>query len=155
MDTALAADLESYREAYAEAHGQRIGLDQLVPAILRAFLHRDRGFQKWKKNTARVAVPLPSTLSPTAIPNLYLGLRSPWSTGAALFRLTATKKVDYQPTARCKLNDSTKATVCRAPGPQRFRDGRLSRSIGKLAHRPCSSAAQVGISSAYSSCRRL
>lgn len=57
VDTVLAADLEAYREAYAEAHGQRIGLDQLVPAILRAFLHRDRGFQKWKKNTARVAVP--------------------------------------------------------------------------------------------------
>jgi hypothetical protein len=49
IDNVLAADLDTYRRAYAEEHGQEIALDQLVPAILKAFLSRDRGFQKWKK----------------------------------------------------------------------------------------------------------
>jgi hypothetical protein len=65
IDTALAADLEAYREAYAEAHGQSISLDQLVPAILKAFLHRDRGFQKWKKGTARKLGPPAVDCAPT------------------------------------------------------------------------------------------
>lgn len=49
IDSVLAADLDTYRCAYAEEHGQEIALDQLIPAILKAFLSRDRGFQKWKK----------------------------------------------------------------------------------------------------------
>lgn len=49
LDSLLAADLDAYRSAYAEAHGQEISLEHLVPAILRLFLQRDRGFQKWKK----------------------------------------------------------------------------------------------------------
>lgn len=49
LDSVLAAELDAYRQAYAEEHQQEITLDQLAPAILKAFLQRDRGFQRWKK----------------------------------------------------------------------------------------------------------
>jgi hypothetical protein len=61
IDHLLSSDLEAYRRAYTETHGQDISLEHLVPAILRLFLARDRGFQKWKKEQA--AGVEPTTLS--------------------------------------------------------------------------------------------
>lgn len=52
LDSLLSNDLDAYRRAYAEAHGQEVSLEALVPAILKLFLQRDRGFQKWKKAQA-------------------------------------------------------------------------------------------------------
>ncbi|HYN38344.1 MAG TPA: DUF2274 domain-containing protein, partial [Rhodospirillales bacterium] len=43
LDSVLAAELDAYRQAYAEEHQQEIALDQLVAAILKTFLQRDRG----------------------------------------------------------------------------------------------------------------
>jgi hypothetical protein len=60
LDSLLSTDLEAYRRAYAEAHGQEVSLEHLVPAILRLFLQRDRGFQKWKKAQAELVDATPS-----------------------------------------------------------------------------------------------
>jgi hypothetical protein len=43
----FAAQLNAYREAYAEAHGHSVELETLAPQMLASFMAGDKGFQVW------------------------------------------------------------------------------------------------------------
>jgi hypothetical protein len=48
----LAADLDAYREVYAQEHGRPIELPTMIEGILEQFLATDRGFRRWRAETA-------------------------------------------------------------------------------------------------------
>jgi hypothetical protein len=48
----LAADLDAYREVYAHEHGREIELPAMIEGILEQFLATDRGFRRWRAETA-------------------------------------------------------------------------------------------------------
>jgi hypothetical protein len=49
----LAKDLQHYRDAYQEEHGQAVDLEVLVSHVLSAYVANDRGFQTWLKAKMR------------------------------------------------------------------------------------------------------
>ena len=53
----LGADLDDYRELYAQAHGQEIELLSLIEGILEQFLASDRVFQRARRGNTRPADP--------------------------------------------------------------------------------------------------
>ena len=42
----LKTELDRYAAAYAEIYGERIEVAALIPHMLEAFMHRDRGFKR-------------------------------------------------------------------------------------------------------------
>jgi len=50
IDPALKADLEDYAAVYADAYGDRPGLEALVPVVLEAFLASDAGFRRARRD---------------------------------------------------------------------------------------------------------
>ena len=51
----LRADLQAYREAYADQHGELVELEMLIPHMLGVMVQGDKGFQAWRKAQARKA----------------------------------------------------------------------------------------------------
>ena len=49
IDPSLRSDLEDYAAVYAEAFGDRPGIEALVPAMLEAFLASDTGFRRARR----------------------------------------------------------------------------------------------------------
>ena len=49
----LGADLDDYRELYAQVHGQEIELAALIEGILEQFLASDRAFQRACRGNTR------------------------------------------------------------------------------------------------------
>jgi hypothetical protein len=49
IDPALRAELEAYAAIYAEAHGERAGVETLAPVMLEAFMASDSGFRKARR----------------------------------------------------------------------------------------------------------
>jgi hypothetical protein len=52
IDPALRAELDAYAACYAEAYGEKPGVDVLVPVMLEAFLASDAGFKRARRKTA-------------------------------------------------------------------------------------------------------
>ena len=50
IDPALRAELEAYAAIYAEAHGERAGVETLAPVMLEAFMASDSGFRKARRD---------------------------------------------------------------------------------------------------------
>jgi hypothetical protein len=53
----LGADLDDYRELYAQVHGQEIELAALIEGILEQFLASDRAFQRARRGNTRPVDP--------------------------------------------------------------------------------------------------
>ncbi len=51
----LAAELDEYREVYAQVHGHEIELPALIEGILAQFLASDRAFQRRRRGGDKVA----------------------------------------------------------------------------------------------------
>jgi len=51
IDPALRAELEAYAAVYAEAHGERPGVEALAPVMLEAFMASDSGFRKARRQS--------------------------------------------------------------------------------------------------------
>ena len=49
IDPSLRSDLEDYAAVYAEAFGDRPGIEALVPVMLEAFLASDTGFRRARR----------------------------------------------------------------------------------------------------------
>ena len=49
----LGADLDEYRDLYAQVHGQEIELAALIEGILEQFLASDRAFQRSRKSSTQ------------------------------------------------------------------------------------------------------
>ena len=49
IDPSLRSDLEDYAAVYAEAFGDRPGIEALVPVMLEAFLAFDTGFRRARR----------------------------------------------------------------------------------------------------------
>jgi hypothetical protein len=49
----LGADLDEYRDLYAQVHGQEIELAALIEGILEQFLASDRAFQRARRGSAQ------------------------------------------------------------------------------------------------------
>lgn len=49
IDPALRAELEAYCSVYAEAYGERPGVEVLIPVMLEAFLASDAGFRRIRR----------------------------------------------------------------------------------------------------------
>lgn len=47
------AELNAYRDAYAEAHGHPVDLETLAPQMLASFMANDKGFQGWLKRRSQ------------------------------------------------------------------------------------------------------
>jgi hypothetical protein len=53
----LGADLDDYRELYAQVHGHEIELPALIEGILEQFLASDRAFQRVRRGNIRPVDP--------------------------------------------------------------------------------------------------
>lgn len=53
VEPTLAAELDSYAEAYAAHYGERPDIETLIPHMLHSFIAADRGFKKWKSEAAK------------------------------------------------------------------------------------------------------
>ena len=51
IDPALRAELEAYAAVYAQAHGERPGVETLAPVMLEAFMASDSGFRKARRQS--------------------------------------------------------------------------------------------------------
>ena len=57
LDHELAEELDLYATAYADEYQAEAEIDALIIPIIRAFLERDRLFQKWKREQQRDPTP--------------------------------------------------------------------------------------------------
>lgn len=53
IDPMLRTELDDYALTYAEAYGDRVSVELLVPAMLEAFLSSDSGFKRAKRAIQR------------------------------------------------------------------------------------------------------
>lgn len=53
LEPLLAAELDGYVKAYAEAYGETVELDALIPHILQNFILNDKGYKRWKAAAAK------------------------------------------------------------------------------------------------------
>lgn len=50
----LCQDLEAYRAAYKEAHGNDVELEAMIPHILEIYISSDRRFRSWRNGRRSV-----------------------------------------------------------------------------------------------------